>query len=107
MGGPVVFHYRPTHRSFFLHLTASGLDELFAYPMTQRQGLCNHNKRNNHSILLWAGVWLITVPRYCHIHSHSIEPRWLKSHLPTALLPGPSFSSSSFPHSHQLLGNFG
>lgn len=97
------FHCRPP---LFLHLTASWLDELFAYLRTQRQGPCNHNKRNTHSTSLWAGVWLITVPRCSHGHGHRTELRLLKSRLTTALLPGPSLANSSFPQSHQLLGLF-
>lgn len=88
------FHCCPP---LFLHLTASWLDELFAYLRTQRQGPCNHNKRNTHSTSLWAGVWLITVPGCSHGHGHRTEPRLLKSHLPTALLPGPSLANSSSP----------
>ena len=81
--GVVAFHYRPP---LFLHLTASWLDELFAYLRTQRQGPCNHNKRNAHSTSLWAGVWLITVLRCSHVRCHSVELGLLKLHLPTALL---------------------
>jgi hypothetical protein len=45
----------PAHCSFSLHLAAFCLDELFAYLMTQSQGLCNH-KRNIHSTFLQACV---------------------------------------------------
>lgn len=53
----------PAHHHSCLHLAASWLDELFAYLLTQRQGLCTHNQRNNHKTFLQARVWLIAVPQ--------------------------------------------
>lgn len=87
----------PAHHYSFLHLAASWFGELLAYLLTQRQGLCNHNKRNHHSTFLQAGLTDSCSPGALTSIITLLNHRRLKSHTPTPVLPWPSSASSLSP----------